>query len=236
MTIRKVLAGTSFVLALSACVTPQGGGVRNGNTDGNAGPTPINPISARSDLTKIEQTPLKNIFAQTVSGGAKNPAFPRVALHVLGIKGTPFSSNPVVSGDGCMVFSATIWHSASHSEKVKEFNVCTYDLNNSPFTQKMDNPYWKGQVAIFYQDYEKGKWQTWIAGGETKLANSGYKRTDGPLPPRFALDQDNMSSKTWRAISSGSVSAYLMYAMRNMGYMINRDDMEGRFWIVDVSL
>ncbi len=235
MTIKMILAGASLALALSACVTPQGGGTRNGN----AGLTPVNPISTNSNLTKIEQTPLKNIFAQSTSGGAKNPAFPRVALHITGMKGAGISN--VYSGaDGCMVFSATVWHSAGHSEKVKEFHVCTYDINNSPYTQKMEDPAWKGsshpQIGYFYNEYDKYKWQSWVRGGETKLANSGYKRTDGPLPPRFALDQDNLSQATWRAVSSGQISAYLMYAMRNMSYMINRDDMEGRFWIVDVSL
>lgn len=157
----------------------------------------------------------------------------------VGYQVTPISN--VYSGaDGCMIFSATVWHSAGRSEKVKEFYVCTYDINNSPYTQKMEDPAWKGsshpQIGYFYNEYDKYKWQSWVRGGETKLANSGYKRTDGPLPPRFALDQDNLSQATWRAVSSGQISAYLMYAMRNMGYMINRDDMEGRFWIVDVSL
>ena len=220
-------------LLLTACVPPQNRKAQN--ADGSQ-PAAASPQPQQTGYVRIGQTPLKNIFEDSTSGGAKNPAFPRVALRVTGIRG-PGSSSIQLNQGGCLLFSATIWRSSAKSEAVKEFAVCTADLDSSPYTRKTPDPVWKdGRVLVSYHEYDNGQWARWAAKGETTLSNTQYKRTDGPLPPRFALDQDAMNQRGWNAIARGSFVSHFAYALRNMGYMLSRDDMDGRLWVVSVDM
>jgi len=230
-----ILVMTSSFLA--GCVVPQ---VRQGSasspTAGTSSGTMAPPGQAvgqtQSGYPKIGQTPLKNVLAESKGGDAKNAGFPRVALRVTGVQGT--FNRYSAGSNSCVLFSATLWHSSAKSEEIKGFEVCNADLNDSPYTIR-SKARSDGMQQIVYNEYSRMQWLDWTGTfGESRRANTGYKRTSGPVSPRFAIDKDAMNLPAWQEITLGNMVAHLGYAMRNMGFLM-REDFEWRFWIVSAQ-
>lgn len=163
--------------------------------------------AASDSATDLSKTRLANILS-LVSASTNVPEWPKIAIRDLDIPASQLTGNRPLAGNECIHFNATVWTSATVSDRIENIRFCAKD-----FTSK-DN-----QFVL--------EWKIYSIPGKT----TGQLRNDGPVPPSTKLPTDPAIDQ-W--FSSRNAYYYLGSLLVSMGLDKNFYPDKRRIWVVNL--
>ena len=118
------------------------------------------------------------------------------------------------ASDGCWMYSAVIWRDASTREDIDPFSVCNAEIYQFEGASVVDIGLWGG--------FPHTTWE-----------NTGNRRTDGPLPPKRAIEDSPSSPQIGGAFGGGMNRETVGIANLLLHLGFNwKESMDGRLWLV----
>lgn len=157
--------------------------------------------------TDLSKTMLANILTPA-SASTNVPEWPKIAIRDLDIPANQLGGERPLAGNECIHFNATVWTSATVSDRIDNIRFCAKD-----FTSK------NNQFVL--------EWKIYSIPGKT----TGQLRSDGPVPPSSKLPTDPLVDQWFQ---SKNAYYYLGSLLVAMGLDKNFYPDKRRIWVVNL--